>query len=126
MPRDFSDTSDTITAPRAGAMSNATRAPGTALEAVTGFDYDANGNLTEVTLPNGVTVTYTYDRFQTRTVQVMVGKTQKEMYGCPLGRQVHPELEPQGQRTADLTGTCRNLVVVMLIFALDKGFHRGK
>lgn len=67
MPRDFHDTSDTLTAPRAGAMSDATRAPGTALEAVTAFDYDKNGNLTEVTLPNGVTVTYTYDNAQRLT-----------------------------------------------------------
>ncbi|TVQ85675.1 MAG: hypothetical protein EA357_00230, partial [Micavibrio sp.] len=43
-----------------GWLETATRAPGTALEAVTAFDYDANGNLTEVTLPNGAEVTYVY------------------------------------------------------------------
>lgn len=50
-----------------GWLESATRAPGTALEAVTSFTYDANGNLTGVQLPNGVDVTYTYDDAQRLT-----------------------------------------------------------
>ncbi len=59
-----------------GWLDTATQAPGTALEAVTDFDYDENGNLTQVTLPNGVTVQYTYDNAQRLTgIEDALGNT---------------------------------------------------
>ncbi len=50
-----------------GWLESSTRAPGTGLEAETTYDYDANGNLTVVTLPNGATLTYSYDNAQRLT-----------------------------------------------------------
>ncbi len=50
-----------------GWLDTATRASGTGLAAVYDFDYDFNGNLTKVTLPNSVFVEYSYDNAQRLT-----------------------------------------------------------
>jgi|GEM_PF-997412 len=50
-----------------GWLNTATRASGTGLAALYDFDYDFNGNLTKVTLPNGVFVEYSYDNAQRLT-----------------------------------------------------------
>tara|TARA_R110002095_G_scaffold77366_2_gene66420 strand:+ start:1059 stop:5732 length:4674 start_codon:yes stop_codon:yes gene_type:complete len=50
-----------------GRVTSSTIAEGTALEAVTSYTYDDNGNVLTVTLPNGVVTTYTYDNAQRLT-----------------------------------------------------------
>lgn len=50
-----------------GWLQTATRASGTGLAALYDFDYDFNGNLTKVTLPNSVFVEYSYDNAQRLT-----------------------------------------------------------
>jgi RHS repeat-associated protein len=59
-----------------GWLDTATRAPGTGLQAVYDFDYDFNGNLVKVTLPNGVFVEYSYDNAQRLTgIEDSLGNT---------------------------------------------------
>lgn len=50
-----------------GWLQTATRASGTALAALYDFDYDFNGNIVKVTLPNSVFVEYSYDNAQRLT-----------------------------------------------------------
>lgn len=50
-----------------GWLQTATRASGTGLAALYDFDYDFNGNLVKVTLPNSVFVEYSYDNAQRLT-----------------------------------------------------------
>jgi RHS repeat-associated protein len=50
-----------------GWLQTATRASGTGLAALYDFDYDFNGNIVKVTLPNGVFVEYSYDNAQRLT-----------------------------------------------------------
>lgn len=59
-----------------GWLESSTVAPGTALEAETSYDYDANGNLTKVTLGNGVFLEYSYDNAQRLTgIEDSLGNT---------------------------------------------------
>ena len=59
-----------------GRVTSSTVAGGTALEAVTSYTYDDNGNVLTITLPNGVTTTNTYDNAQRlKTVQDDIGNT---------------------------------------------------
>ncbi|MDI1226180.1 MAG: DUF6531 domain-containing protein [bacterium] len=50
-----------------GWLQTATRASGTGLAALYDFDYDFNGNIVKVTLPNSVFVEYSYDNAQRLT-----------------------------------------------------------
>lgn len=59
-----------------GRILTSTRADATALEAVTTFTYDANGQVTEIALPNGATLSYTYDNARRLTgVEDNLGNT---------------------------------------------------
>ena len=59
-----------------GRLQSATRAVGTGIEAETEFDYDDDGNLTKVTLPNGVFLEYSYDNARRLTgIEDVAGNT---------------------------------------------------
>ncbi|MDD3020690.1 MAG: DUF6531 domain-containing protein [Alphaproteobacteria bacterium] len=59
-----------------GRLQSSTRAVGTALEAETTYDYDDNGDLTKVTLPNGSYLQYSYDGAQRLTgIEDTLGNT---------------------------------------------------
>jgi RHS repeat-associated protein len=59
-----------------GLVTSVIQAYGTALAATTSFSYDDNGNLTQVTLPNSVTVQYFYDNAQRlNKIQDALGNT---------------------------------------------------
>jgi len=59
--RDANNVDTVLTYDSNGWLKTSTRAFGTALAALTQYDYDFTGNLTKVTLPNGVFVSYSYD-----------------------------------------------------------------
>lgn len=59
--RDINNIDTVLTYDSNGWLKTSTRASGNALAALTTYDYDFNGNLTKVTLPNGVFVSYSYD-----------------------------------------------------------------
>ena len=69
----------------AGRLTSQTaRAPGGAVLAATSFDYDPNGNRTEVTTPRGNITTYSYDALNRLTgvsVPVDTGRTIATSYG---------------------------------------------
>lgn len=69
-PTSFKDPNNVVTTlvyDVQGRLDTSTTAPGTSFEAITNYDYDANGNLTKVTLPNGVVMEYSYDNAQRLT-----------------------------------------------------------